>query len=882
MEEDDTKMTPVKNTLLDVLKTSRKSIPKEFLEIQASQPFLSAPSERPLNSSRSPAEKTHVTLAQSYDSTFVKMQSEYAKELVKKGKFIKPMQTKNFSQQILFAYCYPKEKHLNRIAKKFAHQATKRSLKLLTQKQPQVLENYGPDRLVQEHREQLKNIVEYALKNCYRMLFNDSLASLAESQCKVLSNLLFHPEMKSYLEPKTQELFYTLEKSAAAKAREIYGAPFDYDIQMKGCQPPNTVHAWIFSEEVDWFSLLKDHLSFYEAYQEQLNKQHPPLLQQEKQQLIEAALDADTMLPESLRTTHEICCRESRSRILAQSTGLLPSWNYDPETLSLALEIAHCLNEPVKREVLKKQIQEQVLHHSSRYEKQLEKAVDNSSFLLQLENRLGPIDATNLQNMIDRTVNAEADPIAQAIHASITATQRIQKLSQGWKPSIQTMQALVQGQTPWMLRQKLTLHYLHDYVDMSCQKIQELFHKNSQLSQAFESLQQLFSEVLTEAEQAFFLNQSTHPKSFPLLSETYRSSHSNEQRKKAQILEMRFDEWMKEPLHQEAVQRFGIQAPLKGLIQSSVAPSYTEMLSYSRGDAEDSQYTAIKKYLDQTFPHLFSEDFKKEFSALIVVSKQAFSKYLVGEAPDLHVVQSCSQAIEALIFEKFGNLYEAQIARLAALELLESMLTILATSLILLNTSIHPVTEVSSSFESPFKRELPLPEKHDLLETICHQKVKEDEQDLKTLTQHLLSKQIHAHSPLLAKTLIKIYKLSPEFQDTLTEKIASTVLNVDELLAPTAYDDSLSRSMKRLASYWIAQEEDPVDLSPIRQTFNQYFRGVASLNAVDLPELFCSPQKNVPESMKFLCRDSVMDAVQLELLKGQTSQSRPEVYASMS
>ena len=38
-----------------------------------------------------------------------------------------------------------------------------------------------------------------------------------------LKSLTSHPEMKSYLEPKTQELFYTLEKRATEQARDIYG-----------------------------------------------------------------------------------------------------------------------------------------------------------------------------------------------------------------------------------------------------------------------------------------------------------------------------------------------------------------------------------------------------------------------------------------------------------------------------------------------------------------------------------------------------------------------------------------------------------------------------------------------------------------------------------
>lgn len=161
-----------KNTLLNVLKTASKTHAKPDIpviyEIDASRPLL-APHIR--KSEEAPSLKKEIkvdpgqrSLAVAYDEGFVASIREYSEEMVKKGRFFEEMERPNFFKEILFAYCNPKEKHLGKAAKKFAHQGERRSLNSLKMKHPDL--GVEKEFIIKEcHRQRLQGLIRDAVQN---------------------------------------------------------------------------------------------------------------------------------------------------------------------------------------------------------------------------------------------------------------------------------------------------------------------------------------------------------------------------------------------------------------------------------------------------------------------------------------------------------------------------------------------------------------------------------------------------------------------------------------------------------------------------------------------------------------------------------------------
>jgi len=912
----------VKSPLLNALKTAHKGISKDFLEIEASLPILSSPSEHKLlqkvhSSEQQPS--TFDRLVWDYDSTFFKGQSEYADELVKKNRFLEQMKEDNFSRQILFAYCFPKEKHLNRAAKKFAHQAMKRSLNVLAKNEVSALEQYSTDIIVEYHRNELREIIVYAMQKSYHALFTKAITHLPENQQAVLMGVFYHPEMRSYLEPKTKELFYQLERQAAEKSRKIHGAPFDYAIETGACKAPKKLSEWLFSEEIGWQNLLQDHLYFYQTYKSQIDKQFPPLLQKEKQLLTQTLAQQGGVLPGNLKTTHDICCRESRAIVIAKFSDLQSSWNYNPDVLALALEIEHSFkneiatinsiskedsesllcylkdrscSEVLNKNSLKKQFEDLLTANKKQtfnLNEDFNKAITNSYFLLQLEQEIGPIDLPVLEKLINSTVEAhdkESEYATALVNKCITNTQITKALPLDWKPSIQQMKAIANVESRAVLYQKLNIKYLNDLKKAYIDTLTEFFDRNSPQSKSIHSLLEIFSQMENEAYRHLCLNLATHPKAFPSLCEKYRMNQQDEGSRSSQTLRNKFQQWLENPSNKQISELSNIPEIFECLVTAAISPSYSEIftpilirnedpfaLTSFQGSYIDASTGQLESYLERTYSHALSADSKNELSGAIAYARQIFYGYLSGMVPKQTLIQKFSKFVEEIIFEKCGNICEAKIARFASFELMENIFTIVSTTLVLLKSGITPVAEVSSSQQSPIKREFSSTTNEDLMEKVRHHWNKESHQYLSDPTMECISKEIAKEAFVLADTLGAVYDLPSEFQDTLIKKISIALSDLEELLAPNTFDDTILRSLKHLANGLIAYQEEEDITSCI--AFRQYFSGIYSATVSGSDDiagstssyLFCAPERNFSGSIVAISHTLITYAANLELLK---------------
>lgn len=930
----------VKGTLLNVLKSSHKGTLKEVFDVRAPSPILHAPNKEDLPRkivSSSTQTEMLTTLVQSYDRAFFKGQAEYAGELIKKHRFIDQMGSDNFSKQILFAYCYPKEKHLNRAAKKFAHQAMKRSLALLTQNNARAIEHYGADTIVGCHRDELKGMIEYALQRNYIALFRKNISLLDEKEQTILTNMLFHPEMKSYLNPKTKELFYQLEQKAANEARKSHGAPIDYEIQIHACHAPNEVSEWIFTEAINWRHLLQDHLYFYQTYLSQLDKQYPPLLLEEKQLLLEYAVHREGVLSESLKTTHDICNRESRAMTVAKFTDLQSSWNYEPHILALALEKAKAIengimgNQDISQkdselllrclrdrsycteliQVPLKKLFDKLLDSSINCPEEnegsiklLNKAKDNAYFLLQLEQELGPMHDKELQKLISSASegqDGESERSRTIVNKCIAQTRNAKSLPADWKPSIKAMKAITNVESQSIAYQKLNIQYLKDFHD-ACVDAAELFDEKSPLKKSLYAITTFLSETEKEAAEQLCLNLATHPQAFPSLCESYREKQRDESSQISPVMAKKLQFLKEDTSNREALRLFEI---IDDVIGPALQPSYSaiftpRLLGASHRKFIEESLSCLNDYFGHIYFHALSVDTKKEISAAVVYARQAFYGYLLGIAPEPTLISKLSEFIEKLVFERCGSCYEAKIAGFASIELLENMLFIGSTALVLLKSGITPVEEVSSSHDAGYKHEK-LPHEHEaIMDTVRNHWIKDKQTPLLNSTLQSLSKGIAKEADILADTLSAIYELPNEFHETLVNKIKSTVNDLNELLALHSHDDSLLHSLKALAKrLYIGQTEETIKKggnTPSSCAFRQFFAGpslcLPTSAAVD-PEketlkmpstLFCTPERNMPASIASLCSWFVPYVANLELLKTNTKESSHKaesyIYAS--